>query len=170
MKTGKDKNTVCGLRSGVCGKDKSPRSGLAADIRRVLKGASRPVAYSALYRTLNTTPGKEVARVGSAVGDFIKRGEITKTPSGLLKYNDAYKSKIGPVKSKVLKAIYISTEFSINDIANLAGTKKSYVEDIMEELLKSGHVLKVCRRACVTTPEWVYNVTDRVKFRLEVME
>lgn len=168
MKTGKDNSKAQG--AGRKAQGKSPRSGLAADIRRVLKGASRPVAYSTLYRTLGTTPGKEVTRVVTAIGDFVKRGEIVRTRSGLMKYNHAYKSKVGPVKNKVFKAIYISTEFSINDIASLADTKRSYVEDIVEELLEAGHVLRVGRRACVTTPEWVYKVADRVKFRMDIME
>lgn len=168
MKMGKDKEEAQGTRRKAQGK--AARSGLAADIRRVLMGSSRPVAYSALYRTLGTTPGKEVTRVVTAIGDFIKRGEITRTPSGLMKYNHAYKSKVGPVKNKVLKAIYVSTEFTLSDIASLANTKKSYVDDIVEELLEAGHVLRVGRRACVTTPEWVYNVADRVKYRMEVME
>lgn len=168
MKTGKDKEEARGTRRKA--QEKATRSGLAADIRRVLKEASRPVAYSTLYRTLGTTPGKEVTRVVTAMGDFIKRGEIVRTASGLMKYNHAYRAKVGPVKNKVLKAIYVSTEFTLSDIASLANTKRSYVDDIMEELLKTGHVLRVSRRACVTTPEWVYNVADRVKFRLEVME
>jgi hypothetical protein len=168
MKTGKDKNKLKAESSKLEGK--SPRSGLAGDIRRVLMGTSRPVAYSTLYRELNVAPGKEVTRVVSAIGDFVKRGEIIKTPSGLMKYNSSYKGKVGPVKSKILKAIYISTEFTLSDIASLANTKKSYVLDIVEELLEAGHVVRVGRRACVTTPEWVYNVADRVKYRMQVME
>ncbi len=168
MKTGKDKNMLKAESSKQEGK--SPRSGLAAGIRSVLKEASRPVAYSTLYRELNAAPGKDVTRIVSAIGDFIKRGEIVRTASGLMKYNHAYRAKVGPVKNKVLKAIYVSTEFTLSDIASLANTKRSYVDDIIEGLLEAGHVLRVGRRACVTSPEWVYNVADRVKFRLEVME
>jgi hypothetical protein len=112
--------------------------------------------------------------VNSALQDFADRGEITSTPTGLLKYNHAWRrTDKSPLKDKVLKAMYIQGgSFASTDIRRLVGdAEKSHVEKIIRRLLKDGHVQRVGRRVCAhgIGVEWLYNVTDRVRFRMEVM-
>jgi hypothetical protein len=152
---------------------RSQRAGLAGAIRNLLKGTVRPVAYSTLYSSLNISPGEEKKRVITAIGDFVKRGEISRTPSGLLKYNHAWKrGSKSPVKNKILKAMYVSSGFAGTDIKRLTAADNNYICELIKELCEAGHLVRVGRRTCAHGhgAEWLYNVADRVKFRLEVME
>jgi len=109
-----------------------------------------------------------------ALKDFEARGEIARTPSGLIKYNHAWRrSDKSPLKDKILRAMYVqATEFSSTDIRRLvADAEKSHVEKTIRRLLADGHLHRVGRRLCAhgIGAEWLYNISDRVSFRIHVM-
>jgi hypothetical protein len=109
-----------------------------------------------------------------ALRDFEARGEIAQTPSGLIKYNHAWRrSDKSPLKDKILRAMYVQgRDFSSTDIRRLvADAEKSYVEKSIRRLLRNGYLLRVGRRLCGhgSGAEWLYNIADRVRFRIDVM-
>lgn len=157
-------------------KGERPRDGLAAEIREVMKGSRYPLTYAGLYERLKAKPGAERARILNAVrGDFMLRGEIIRTESGRIKYNHKWrKGYASPYRDKVIKAISLQTGvFTYRDIISLIeGVERNYIEEIMRDLVKRGHVTREGRH---TTPGvsgfvFLYRVADRLKFRLEVME
>ena len=153
---------------------KKPQTGMAGRIREELKGKSRPIAYSTLYKALGIKPGTDKKKAIGTIHDFINRGEITKTPTGLIKYNHEWKRKSTcPIKNKILKAMYVSNNiFSSSDIQRLSEADSSYIDEEIKKLFEKGYLERVGRRRCdnPTGVEWLYIVSDRVKFRLEVME
>jgi len=109
-----------------------------------------------------------------ALKDFEARGEITRTPSGLIKYNHAWRrADKSPLKDKMLRAMYVQNrDFSSTDIRRLvADAEKSHVEKTIRRLLADGHLHRVGRRLCGhgIGAEWLYNISDRVRFRVDVM-
>jgi hypothetical protein len=149
------------------------KTGLAADIRRIVKGLKRPRAPRALYEALGRPPGQERQKAMSSLHEFFKRGEILQTPTGRIKYNHAWKrAGNAPLKAKILKAIYISSGFSSPDIRRLVDADKSHVEKTIRKLHRDGHLVMVGRRRCAhgAGAEGLYNMSDRTKFRVEVMD
>jgi hypothetical protein len=174
MKMGRNRKELKAESSKL--KGKNLRDGLAGAIRDVMKGSRYPLTYGGLYERLSAKPGSERARILNAVrGDFMLRGEIIKTESGRIKYNHKWrKGYASPYRDKVIKAISLQTGvFTYKDIINLIeGVERNYIEEIMRELVKQGHVTREGRH---TTPGvsgfvFLYRVADRLKFRLEVME
>jgi hypothetical protein len=118
--------------------------------------------------------GRERQILKRALRDFEARGEIARTPSGLIKYNHAWRrSDKSPLKDKILRAMYVQNrDFSSTDIRRLvADAEKSHVEKTIRRLLADGHLQRVGRRVCAhgSGAEWLYSIANRVRFRMDVM-
>jgi hypothetical protein len=150
------------------------RTGLAARMRAELRAWARPRPGVALYGALGMEHGPARQGINQALRDFERRGEITRTPSGLIKYNHAWKrADPSPLKDKILRAMYVQgASFASTDIRRLvAEAEKSYVEKTIRRLLRNGYLLRVGRRLCGhgSGAEWLYNIPNRVRFRIDVM-
>jgi len=150
------------------------KAGLAGRIRTELKTWTRPGSRSRLCRNIGVERGQARQVVNQSLRDFERRGEITRTPSGLIKYNHGWRrSDPSPLKDKILRAMYVQgRDFSSTDIRRLvADAEKSHVEKTIRMLLAHGHLQRVGRRLCAhgIGAEWLYNIPDRVRFRVDVM-
>jgi len=153
---------------------KNKKTGLAGRIRAELMKSSRPRSLSSLSRDLGMEHGQARQTMRSALRDFEARGEISRTPSGLIKYNRAWKrADKAPLKSKILRAMYVQGgSFASTDIRRLVpDAEKSHVEKTIRCLVADARLQRVGRRPCAHGPgaEWLYTVPDRVRFRVEVM-
>jgi len=127
-----------------------------------------------LCRNFGMEHGQARQILKRALRDFEARGEIARTPSGLIKYNHAWRrSDKSPLKDKILRAMYVQgRDFSSTDIRRLvADAQKSHVEKTIRRLLADGHLRRVGRRLCAhgIGAEWLYIISDRVSFRIHVM-
>ena len=143
-------------------------------MRAELKTWTRPRSRSSLCRACGMEHGRERQILSRALRDFEARGEIARTPSGLIRYNHAWRrSDTSPLKDKILRAMYVQGgSFASTDIRRLvADAEKSHVEKIIRRLLIDGHLQRVGRRLCAhgIGAEWLYTISDRVRFRIDVM-
>jgi len=127
-----------------------------------------------LYRNFGVEHGQARQILRCALRDFEARGEIARTPSGLIKYNHAWKrAGKSPLKDRMLRAMYVQNkEFASTDIRRLVpDAEKSHVEKTIRRLLANGHLQRVGRRLCAhgIGAEWLYTIPDRVRFRVDVM-
>ena len=157
------------------GEDKIKKTGLAARIRAALKPRERACSRGMLCMMLGMERGEARQSVNSALQDFFERDEIRLTPKGFLKYNHAWRrADKSPLKDKILKAMYVQAGwFATTDIRKLVSdAEKSHVEKTIRRLWKGGRLQRVDRRICAhgAGAEWLYNITDRVKFRCEIMK
>lgn len=153
----------------------TPKTGLAANIRSWMKSRERNFTPLQLCKSLEIPKGIERSRVWNAIHDFQKRGEINRSGKGMFRYNHSFHKTVkAPLKTKVLKAIYVSTSgFVASDIQRLAEVSdRRYVQRIIRQLAQKGHVQIVGRRQSVFNLgiERVYIVVNRDRFRLEVLE
>jgi len=150
------------------------KTGLAGRIRAELKTWIRPGSRSRLYRACGMEHGQARQILRRVLRDFEARGEIARTPSGLIKYNHAWKrSDKSPLKDKMLRAMYVQNrDFASTDIRRLVpDAEKTHVEKTIRRLLADGHLQRVGRRLCAhgIGAEWLYIIPDRVRFRMDVM-
>jgi hypothetical protein len=161
---------------------KTPKTGLAVRMRDWMKGCSRLFSAGMVCSSLAIPRGKERDKVGKAIPDFIKRGEISivvdkrirRQPGKRYRYNHYWKKTIPkPVADKIYKAMYVSVSFTAPEIRRLVETGETgYVLRLIRELLKSGMIQIVGRRLCAhgAGAERQYHIPNRDRFRLEVMK
>ena len=153
----------------------TPKTGLAANIRSWMKSRERNFTPLQLCESLDIPKGIERSRVWNAICDFEKRGEINRARKGTFCYNYSFHKTVkSPLKTKILKAIYVSTSgFIASDIQRLAEVSdRRYVQRIIRQLAEKGHIQIVGRRQSLFNLgiERIYIVVNRDRFRLEVLE
>jgi hypothetical protein len=161
---------------------KTPKTGLAVRMRDWMKGCSRLFSVGQLCSSLAIPQGKERDKVGKAISDFIKRGEISivvdkrirRQPGKRYRYNRGWKKSVPkPVADKIYKAMYVSVSFTGPEIRRLAEVEETgYMLRLIRELLESGMIQVVGRRRCAhgAGAERQYHIPNRDRFRLEVMK
>jgi len=152
-----------------------PKTGLSKKIREALRANTRPVTNIRLCEALGIPPGKDREKARNTLTDFINRGEVLITPKGRLRYNHRWKrGDKAPLKAKIAKAMYVSiSEFSLAEIRERIGLKdRNYVQKAARKLVAEGHIKQVGRRLCPhgAGSERLFNIINRERFRIEVME
>ncbi len=152
-----------------------PKTGLAARMREAMRAFKRPFTTRALYDALGAESAAEKQRIYNALYNFQARGEITRTASGRIRYNHGWRPVLrGNLNKKVFKAMWVSPQgWSVSDIARLIATEDaSYVYRIVRKLREKGLIEQCGTRSMSPYPgqEYLYRITDRDKFRKEVMK
>lgn len=158
----------------------SPKTGLAERMRAWMKARDTKFTPVQIADGIGLPRGEERDKLRNALGDFVRRGEVKqfldkrKRRQHCYRYNHQWRRAFqGVINKKVFKAIYVSvSEFAVTDIQRLAGEeKRSHIEKIAKRLVKAEYLHVVGRRICAhgAGAETLYGVTDRDKFRLEVM-
>lgn len=160
---------------------RAPKTGLAASMRAWMKVQPRLFTKRDVYLGIGIDDPADRAIVRNAIHDFVDRGEIILQPPdkrirrqdiSRFRYNPEWKGAQKGAKSpRIFKAIYVSGTFAVTDIQRLCDLERSWVEKIVRRLSAAGHLAIVGRRLCAhgAGAEALYHVTDRDKFRLEVM-
>ena len=102
-----------------------PKTGLAKRIREVLKERFRRKAFVPrdVAEALGIPPGKEREKVGIALKDFRKRGEVVRLKNGKYRYVGGELKHGRPkprFKLRIARAIYYQQTFTLAEIAALA--------------------------------------------------
>jgi len=150
-------------------------------MRAWMKAQTRPFTKRDVYVGLGIESPADRSTLRNAVPDFERRGEIILQPSdkrnrrqdiNRYRYNHTWQSEQkGFLKPRIFKAMYVSGTFAATDIQRLTDLDRSWIDKTVRRLRRSGHLAIVGRRLCAhgAGAEALYHVTDRDKFRLEVM-
>jgi hypothetical protein len=131
-----------------------------------------------LCEELGIQPGKEHQWVRNTLLEFCRRGEVKYSLNKKCKrrqyyYNAAWRrAPQGKINQRIYKAMYVSSSFAVTDIVRLAGIEdRTWVDKIVRRLKKEGYLQQIGRRLCAhgAGAEKLWHVTDRDKFKLEVM-
>jgi hypothetical protein len=165
----------------------TPKTGLAGRMREWMKAQSRPFTKRDVYLGLGVDCPADRSTLRNAVPDFEARGEIILQPPDKrnrrqdinhYRYNPAWQgAQKGALSPRISKAMYVSGTFAATDIVRLCQKPeeeefdRSWIDKTVRRLRRSGHLAIVGRRLCAhgAGAEALYHVTDRDKFRLEVM-
>ena len=169
----------------ACAGNGVPKTGLAGRLRDWMKAQKRPFQQRDIYLALGITDTSERNSVYKAVRDFKRRGEVVQLPpdkrnrrqNTRYRYAQGWKgSQAGSVRPRIYKAMYVAGTFTANDIIRLCqrpgeSVSRDWIDKIIRRLRKSGYLNQVGRRPCAhgAGAESIYHVTDRDRFRLEVM-
>lgn len=174
---------------------KTPRTGLASRMRDWMSGRSGKFTGGQLALALDIPVGKRDP-LHQALQDFVRRGEVV--PLGIpgirsrkdsgdtipnseefgscpraYAYNRGWhRVHKGVLSRRIYKALYISGTFAVTDIIRLAETpSRAQVDKIIRRLRREGHLQAVGRRLCAhgAGAETIYHISDRDRFRREVM-
>jgi hypothetical protein len=160
---------------------KSPKTGLAGRMREWMKAQTRPFTKRDVYLGIGIESPEDRAIARNAAYDFAVRGEIILQPPdkrnrrqdiNRYRYNHAWKGgQKGSLQPRIFKAMYVSGTFAVTDIQRLADLDRAWIDKVVRRLRRSGHLAIVGCRLCAhgAGAEALYHVTDRDKFRLEVM-
>lgn len=155
------------------------KTGLAALMRNWMSRRRKPFTLDKLCKALKIVYGPDREKASRALYDFEKRGEIVSnsTKDNRRQYlyvrNWQRGRKESVLKAKILRAMYVSTTFSLTDIQRLSGApNRSYLDKITKILEKEGLVETVGRRARLNGYgiENVYHITDSTRFRIEMLD
>ena len=165
---------------------KNPRTGLAKAMRVWMQGKKDSFNTVELYNAMAVSGYVNSDMIRRYLPDFQKRGEImlvTYKRFGrqsekrylYIKYPfRVWKRKRNtPVKSKILKAIYIAGVFAASDLLRLLDLpSREFIVKIVRKLDNAGHIRKVGRRRCHHGHgiENLYQIVDRDRFRIEEMQ
>ena len=153
-------------------------------MRAWMKGRKYPFTPRMIYDGLRATDRDTRMKIGNSLSDFPGRGEIYEFITPLAKqkrrqnikkykYNHAWRrAPKGKDRARILKAAYVSAmEFAASDIERLSGAGRSHVEKTIKSLLITGDIIVVGRRTCSAGvgAEQLYNIADRIRYRVEVM-
>jgi len=159
----------------------TPKTGLAGRMRAWMQAQSRPFSKRDVYIGLGVESPADRSTLRNAVPDFEARGEIIlqppdkrnrRQPVNRYRYNPAWQGgQKGALRPRIFKAMYVSGTFAATDIERLTDLDRSWIDKTVRRLRRSGHLAIVGRRLCAhgAGAEALYHVTDRDKFRLEVM-
>lgn len=115
-------------------------------VRQVLKelGSKEPVKVKAIDYRLGLDYGtKHAKRLHAALGDLVKMGDAVRTaPGEYLWQNRKKPPTIGERMWRVLRARKV---VALEDLQELAGAKRSYAEEYMRHLVRSGFCRKIGR-------------------------
>ncbi|MBI4621074.1 MAG: type IV toxin-antitoxin system AbiEi family antitoxin domain-containing protein [Desulfobacterales bacterium] len=150
-----------------------PKTGLAKRIRCWVSTRQSIFTVPEVCNGLRAK-GKDRMQIRNVITDFVKRGEIQRIKKGRYQYNQGWRrEKKGCLKPRIVKAMYVSASaFSSADIQRISGVSNtSYVNRIIRNLKKNGHIHLVGKRPCVhgRGATQLYNIVNREKFKIEVM-
>lgn len=141
--------------------------------------AQRRFSIAQMCEALQITPGKQHEKIATALYDFERRGELVAYMSKkhnrrqYLYVQDWQKMLRGQINRKIFKAMYVSGDFfAVTDIQRLTAiTERDFIDKLVRQLKASGHIQQIQRRRCAhgAGAETIYHVTDRDKFKIEVM-
>ena len=160
----------------------TPKTGRAQEMRAWMRRRRKPFAPADVSAGLGIPPGPERERVARALRDFLRRGEVARVGQAgqgyLYLYNKAWRREEtdSPLKDRIHKAIYLagsSGVFSSAEIERLAtdGTSKNFISKTIKALVDGWFLETVGRRKRERAYglENVYRITDRERFRMEVL-
>lgn len=151
----------------------TPKTGLATRIREWASRRRKPFSLISLYKGLGLTPGKPRERARNAIPDFLARGEMERAGGGRYRYNPKWKPQglPSPLKGRLIKACYVAGPvFKATDIMRWAeAPKRNYVQKLLKKLVQSGYVMKVGMRKVPQGRENLYRISDRARFRKDLM-
>ncbi len=159
----------------------APKTGLAGRMREWMKAHSGAFTKRDVYLGLGIESPADRSTLRNAVPDFEARGEIISLPPDKrirrqdikrYRYNVEWQgAQKGSLRPRIYKAMYVSGTFAVTDIQRLCDMDRAWIDKTVRRLRRSGHLALVGRRLCAhgAGAEAIYHVTDRDKFRLEVM-
>ena len=104
---------------------------------------------------------------------FVERGEIQRLGDGRYRYRQGWRRPVkGRLLPRILKAMYLSAEWSVNDIMFFAETRnRNYIHRVIQRLIARGHIRLKGRRKPFHGRglERVYEIASRERFRVEVL-
>jgi hypothetical protein len=149
------------------------KTGLSRRLREWMRQQVGPFSAPQAANALGIVSRVERSHVTQAFGDFRERGEIVWVGRALYRYNANWRpSYKGDLRTVILRAMYVCTEWTVSEIVALAETReKSYVHRITKELIRKGYLYQAGRARCMSGPgkEKIYRVSDRFKFRKELL-
>jgi hypothetical protein len=162
---------------------KIPKSGLARLIRDWMKARTgtiveRRFTTREMIEALGVLTAHVRAKLRDALKDFIARGEVKVLIYKKYKrrqniYIHGWRKDLkGILNKKIFKAMYVSNNFTVTDIQRLTGIKdRHYLDRITRKIKKDGHLQQIARRPCAhgAGTENIYHVTNRDRFKLEIM-
>jgi ribosomal protein S25 len=162
---------------------KVPKTGLTRRMRAWMSArtgtkAQRRFTIDQICESLGVMAGKQHQSVANALTDFETRKEVESYTSK--KHNrrqflyvlDWRKELKGKINRKIFKAMYVSQNFSVTDIQRHTGLQdRCWIDKVVRKLKEEGHVQQIQRRLCAhgAGAETVYHITNRDKFKLELM-
>jgi hypothetical protein len=167
---------------------RAPKTGLAGRMRRWMQAQGRhPFSKRDVYIGLGIDDPKARATVRSTMPDFVDRDEIILVPPtkrnrgqnlNFYRYNAAWScEQKGSLKPRIFKAMYVSGTFAVTDIVRLCKEpdqemERDWIDRIVRSLRRAKHISIVGRRLCAhgAGAESLYHITDRDRFRLQVMK
>ena len=159
-----------------------PKTGLASRMREWMKAQDRPFTKRDVYIGLGIHDPADRATLRNAIPDFARRDEIIlqhpdkrnrRQDINRYRYNPEWKGgQKGALRPRIFKAMYVSGTFSATDLERLTDLDRSWIDKTVRRLRRSGHLAIVGRRLCAhgAGAEALYHVTNRDKFKLEVMQ
>lgn len=150
---------------------KRPKTGLAARMRAWMRSCNQPYTYHELYDGLSGAV--PMSQIKSAMSNFVARGEVERMPNGRWRYNHEWRNlRVMNVERRIYKAMYITPQWSVNDIIRLVSAGQSYVYRIVARLRATNVVEQVGVRSMSPRPgsEYVYRVRHREQFRKEYVK
>lgn len=155
---------------------KRPRTGLADRLRSWAREQEKPFTFQDVVDGLGIKRGREREKFWTPFGKFVGRGEIERVSffaGGLYHYKQGWHKRIlGEKLPKILKAMYLTSEWSANEIMFFAGTRNSnQVHRVIAKLISQGYVQQKGHQKPFSGRgiERVYRVIDRERFRREVL-
>lgn len=152
----------------------TPKTGQAKSMREWMRNMDRAFTTRRMCNELGIPRGRERERARNTLCDFQGRGEVERTPTGMFRYNHAWRrGSTAPLKARILKAMYVSVSaFSLSEIRVRAeAPDRGYVHRIARVLREGEYIVQVGRRTCAhgAGAERIFNIVNRERFRVEVM-
>ena len=113
-------------------------------VRQALKeiGAKKPVKVRDLDYRLELDYGtKYTRRLYSALGELVKMGDAVRTAPGEYRWQN--RKKPPTIQERMWRALRALRVVALEDLQELAGAKRSYAEEFMQHLVKTGFCRKV---------------------------
>ncbi len=159
----------------------TPKTGLAQRMREWMRTRKRAFNATQMCDEFGLH-GKAREQAVKAFRDFARRGEVSREPEqqnrrqNFYRYNQGWQrksAKDGDLKRKILKAMYVSGTFTVTDIRRLSEVpSRNFIDKLVRRFMKTDLLKVVGRRPCAhgIGVENLYHITDRMRFRIEVME
>ena len=145
----------------------------ASTLRGVIRAYARPFAFRRVCTDLGVTPGPDRQHLRRALRDFVLRGEIYSIGNGKYRYKSAYRlgARAGPLRQRILKAMYVSDRFTPGAIELLCSASpvkadRNYINKVIRRLTAAGYLVRLGR---VQGNERQYRIANRDRFHVEVM-
>lgn len=118
--------------------------------------------------------GVDRERLRHALKDFVNRGEVERLSSGRYRYMTGYRKPLrGDTLPAIYRAMYFMTTWTSRDIHRMVDAPDTgWVNRVIRRLVKSGHV-EICgsrKLEAAIGRERIYRISDRERFRTEIMK